>query len=141
MEYSTSAPNERVYVTYHAACKAEFQPFNRSWSNFLLTMIDFEHYTYHTSRPNNNTSPITLYVNSRASSHFGWHVIYQALKQIQKNRQPDIISRTYIHTRKQTTKYSDPTPTTSGETMNKYDTGNYNYRLNNTTALGNLHHE
>ena len=35
---------------------------------------------------NTNTSPITLYVNSRASSHFGQHVIYQTLKQIQENR-------------------------------------------------------
>ena len=29
---------------YHAACKAEFQPFDRSCSNFLLTIIDFEHF-------------------------------------------------------------------------------------------------
>ena len=28
---------------YHAACHAEFQPSNPSWSNFLLTVVDFEH--------------------------------------------------------------------------------------------------
>ena len=33
-----------------------------------------------TSRPNTNTSTITLYVNSRASFHFGQHVIYRTLK-------------------------------------------------------------
>ena len=50
-----------------------------------------------TSRPNTNTSTITLYVNSRASFHFRQHVIYQTLKQIPNNRQLDIISRTYIY--------------------------------------------
>ena len=45
----------------------------------------------------------------------------------------------YIYTHdKQTTKYSDPISTTSGETMNKYDTGNYNYCIKNTTAVWNL---
>ena len=45
MECSTSAPNERVSCTwYHAAWKAEFQPFNRSRSDFLVAIIDFEHY-------------------------------------------------------------------------------------------------
>ena len=33
-----------------------------------------------TSRPNTNTLTITLYVNSRASFHFGQHVIHQTLK-------------------------------------------------------------
>ena len=86
---------------------------------------------------------LLLYANSRAS-HFGQHVIHQALKQTQKNRQLGIISRTYIlpsiyttHD-KQTTKYSDPISTTSGETMNKYDTGNYKYCIKNTTAVWNL---
>ena len=90
-----------------------------------------------TSRPNTNTSPITLYVSSRASSHFGQHVIYLTLKQIQKNRWPDIISRTYIYAHDKQ-KYSDPISTTSGETMNKYETGNYNYCIKNTTAVWNL---
>ena len=111
-------------------------------------------FTYNCCTESNTPPPVDLtpiphllpytskYVNSRASSHFGQHVIYQTLKQIQKNRQPDIISRTYIYIYthdKQRTKYSDPIPTTSGETMNKYGTGNYNCScIKNTTAVWNL---
>ena len=63
-------------------------------------------------------------------------------EQVARHNQPNIdIPGIYIHTHdKQTTKYSNRIPTTSEETTNKYDTGNYNYRscIKNTTAVWNL---
>ena len=38
MKYRISTPNERVLM-YHAACKVEFQPFNRLYSQ--LTFFNF----------------------------------------------------------------------------------------------------
>ena len=94
-----------------------------------------------TSRPNANTSPITLYSGvCQFQSFFSFwiacdiaNIDVDTKEQVARYNPPNI----YIHTRKQTTKYSDAIPTTSGETMNM--TGNYNYCcINNTTAVWNL---
>ena len=70
--------NESFYLLYHAACKVEFQPFTRSYSQLTLFNFIWKRWT---SRRNTNTSPITPYLvcNSR-SSYSGQHVIYQTLK-------------------------------------------------------------
>ena len=98
-----------------------------------------------TSRPNNNTSTISLYVNSRASFHFGRHVIYQTLKQIQNNRQLYIISRniyTYTYTRQIDNKILKTQHARHREKPGIIMTGNYNYKssncIKNTTAVWNL---
>ena len=95
-----------------------------------------------TSRPNTNTSPITLYQVFKFQSFFSFwiacdipNIEVDTKEQVARHNQPSIYILVYI--RKQT-KYSDPIPTTSGESMNKYDPSNYNCCINNTTAVWNL---
>ena len=62
-------------------------------TQYLNSML----YIKHQSRFNRHT--LSLCVNFRVASRFGWHVIHQASKWIQQNnRQLDITSRAYIYT-------------------------------------------
>ena len=105
---------QRACRMYHAACRTEFQPIDRSYSQltfFQFFIIFFFKFYTACDIPN-----IEVDTKERVARH----------------NQPNIYIYIYTTNRQQNT---HPIPTTSGETRNKYDTGNYNYCIKNTTAV------